>query len=64
MVVEPRPPGPVGSQDEDAEDEENEDVVDLVVSGTNDEAGLGDEKTDPNRDIHISEAMQRDPLSV
>ena len=58
MIVESRPVGPVGADDENAEDEKDEDVVDLVVSGTNDEAGLGDEKTDPNRDIHISEARQ------
>ena len=58
MIVESCPPGPVGSDDEDAEDEENKDVVDLVVSGSNDETGLGDEETDPNRDIHISDDRQ------
>ena len=48
MIVESRPPGPVGSDDEEAEDEENEDVVDLAVSGSNDETGLGDEETNPH----------------
>ena len=58
MIVEYCPPRPVSPDDEDAEDEENEDVLDLVVSGSNDETGLGDEETDPHRDIHISEDRQ------
>ena len=58
MIVESCPPGPVSHDDEEAEDEENEDVMDLVVSGSNEEAGLGDEETDPHRDIHISDDKQ------
>ena len=74
MIIESCPPGPIykikfstklfklfcitGSDDEDAQDEENKDVVDLIVSGSNDETGLGDEETDPNRDIHISDDRQ------
>ena len=58
MIVKSRPPRPVCSDNEDTEDEENQDVVDPVVSGPNDETGLGDEETDPNRDIHISDDRQ------
>ena len=58
VIVESRPPGPVGSDDEDAEDEEDEEVVDLAVPGSDDETGLGDEETDPNSDIHISETRK------
>lgn len=58
MIGESGPPGPVGPDDEDTEDEEDQDVVDLVVPGSNNETGLGDEETDPNRDIHISEDRQ------
>ena len=64
VIVESRPPRPVGSDDEDAEDEEDEEVVDLAVSGSDDETGLGDEETNPNGDIHIPEVPDNDNDSV
>ena len=57
MIVESRPPGPVGCYDEDAEDEKDEDVLDLAAPHSHQQTGLAEQKTDSNTDINIPDTV-------